>query len=164
MLLQTRFLSEMLWETQIALTNTRFYGWRNIYKDDAEPFAGAARRLRFRSAVAVHVRDRRLLASRSLDIYVMKAEVMVGFVWLVFCSGCGTVVSRTGIHTLSDKPQPRYYPATCWSSRMIAAPAHPEDGSSGGRAAWCLAGSIDLPISLTTDTLLLPYDIFKKPE
>ena len=79
-----------------------------------------------------------------------------------FCSGCGTIISRSGFADMGYDHVPRYYSATFVDSRLISDSS--PSTSSGARASWCVIGVIDVPISLATDTLLLPYDACKTSE
>ncbi len=90
----------------------------------------------------------------------LKTTHILAFVCLVICSGCGTIIGRSGVGDMAyDVKIPRYYPATFVDSRLIAESS--PNTSAGARAFWCVGGVIDLPISLVLDTLLFPYDACK---
>ncbi len=74
-------------------------------------------------------------------------------------SGCGTWAARVGRGELTDEFWP-VYPATYCDVGFASAPFRPMDEvSNGKRAGMCVIGILDFPISVATDTLLLPYDI-----
>ena len=62
----------------------------------------------------------------------------------------------------------RYYPATCLDGEMVAGPFIPSNYDVAGfpKLAGCFVlGIVDLPISLVTDTICVPADIwFYDPE
>ena len=68
-------------------------------------------------------------------------------------------MTQTSFGISSDK-MPRYYPATYLDADTIsgAFSSSPPSISVGERVIFCVGGVIDLPISIVTDTLLLPYD------
>jgi uncharacterized protein YceK len=81
--------------------------------------------------------------------------------WMSCLTGCGTFVARSGMLAAIGGP-PRYYPATCLDATILVDLVVPEKTSGGfpvrlGRS--CL-GLLDMPISLVTDTLWLPFDIW----
>lgn len=67
-------------------------------------------------------------------------------------SGCGTLFGRSGVPSFYpnelSSPQTGVYPATQLDGKFLQTP-------------FLILGLIDLPISLVTDTLLLPVDIYK---
>jgi uncharacterized protein YceK len=76
-------------------------------------------------------------------------------------SGCGTFIARTAFREESHPP--RYYPATCIDGYGISRPFYRDSyrDSLGPKAVAVSLGSlVDLPISLATDTLCLPLDIW----
>jgi uncharacterized protein YceK len=78
-------------------------------------------------------------------------------------SGCATVIGRMGVY---GKPPdvPPVYPATYCDVTWMTAPCRSSfEGSAGKKAAACAIGTIDLPISLAIDTLLLPLDAVMAP-
>jgi len=77
------------------------------------------------------------------------------------CVGCGTVLTRTparGLASWNGDPFPRFYPATCVDGGMIYDPGMEGHDSTGQRTARRIGYFCDLPISLATDTLFLPFD------
>lgn len=67
-------------------------------------------------------------------------------------SGCGTLFGRSGIPSFYPNelsgPQRGIYPATQLDGKFL-------------QSRFLILGLIDLPISLVTDTLMLPVDIYK---
>ena len=88
---------------------------------------------------------------------------MMFIVMLVpFLSGCGTFMARTPWRELGGG-LPRYYPATAVSGYCVAMPFLSAERSSKSWQELTLfsaMGVVDLPISLVTDTIALPYDAF----
>jgi uncharacterized protein YceK len=77
-----------------------------------------------------------------------------------FLTACGTVSTRTSLKTELSDDFPPVYPATYVDTGLITAPCRSSfSGSAGKKAGACFCGLLDLPISLATDTLLLPYDL-----
>ena len=78
-----------------------------------------------------------------------------------FLSGCGTFMARTQWREMGGLP--RYYPATAVSGYCVAMPFLSAERSSKSwqkRTLISVGGVVDLPISLVTDTIALPYDAF----
>ena len=84
-------------------------------------------------------------------------------------SGCGTLAVRAGF---PDEPSdmPQYYPATVVDAQLVFSPfyllivepteIYEDDLTTLPRALLaCLVGVVDLPISLVSDTIYLPWDI-----
>jgi len=93
----------------------------------------------------------------------MKLELTL---FLVGCAcvftGCGTAATRTGAKSEFSNKFPPVYPATYVDAGFISAPCRSGfTGSAAKKTGACIMGLIDLPISLATDTLILPYDIYK---
>ena len=102
-----------------------------------------------------------------MGVISRRARAAIALLVIVcFCSGCGTFVTRTGVSGLSfggaDSEFHPVYPATVdvdfW---LLSAPFRSDGGSAGERAGYLIFGLCDTPISLVTDTLFLPYDIYK---
>jgi uncharacterized protein YceK len=87
---------------------------------------------------------------------------MMFIVMLVpFLSGCGTFMARIQWREMAGMP--RYYPATAFSGYCVAMPFLSAERSSKSWQELTLIsviGVVDLPISLMTDTIALPYDAF----
>ena len=90
--------------------------------------------------------------SHHISLWVI---VLVGL-----CTGCGTVLTRTGLRGLAGHPYPRFYPATYGDVRMIYDPKVEGYNSTVQRNRRRVMLLFDVPISLTTDTLYLPFDTF----
>ena len=91
--------------------------------------------------------------------HVIKTLALVVCV-IPFLLGCGTLTARAYRSEFSDDFWP-VYPATYCDVGLVSAPFRPmEEVSPGRRVGMCVIGIFDLPISLATDTLLLPYDIY----
>jgi uncharacterized protein YceK len=76
-------------------------------------------------------------------------------------TGCGTFLARTPWR--DEGILPRYYPATAVSGYCVAMPFMSEDRTHKPwpqRTLVGMMGIVDLPISLVTDTICLPYDAF----
>lgn len=88
-------------------------------------------------------------------------KILIIIAMLPFLSGCGTFVARTGWRN-ECSGIPRYYPATVVDAQIIAAPFNldAELSSLPRRLFGCLVGIVDLPISLVTDTVCIPLDIW----
>ena len=75
---------------------------------------------------------------------------LIGFVILLL-SGCGTLFGRSGVPSLYPNdftsPQSGVYPAVQLDWKFMQTP-------------FLILGLIDLPISLVTDTLMLPVDVY----
>lgn len=77
----------------------------------------------------------------------------------VLCSGCGTIVARSGAlaaGSWGSGSVPPVYPATCLD---VAVTLGPSSAPIGKQAAQRLVFFIDLPFSVATDTLCLPFDL-----
>ena len=74
-------------------------------------------------------------------------------------TGCATVAARSSQH--GEKQTSGVYPATRMDAGMIATPFDPDakDEPAGRRWGRCGLGLIDLPVSLISDTVCLPYDL-----
>ena len=90
----------------------------------------------------------------------MKTSFLLG-ACLLLLTGCGTIATRTSTRNMISDTLPAVYAATSIDAGLISATSRPEFGSAGKRAAASIAGLIDLPISIATDTLFLPYDLYK---
>ena len=79
------------------------------------------------------------------------------------CSGCATYVARSdgGAFFLYGETLPKCYPATYYDGSLIGESFTTKDPSYAGRFFICIGSVVDLPISLVTDTLILPYDACK---
>lgn len=75
---------------------------------------------------------------------------------VMICSGCATITSRQML-------DPMLYPSTKFDAAWLGEALFPSpqfnyfEGRSYTLAAICI---VDLPISLVTDTVLLPYDVW----
>ena len=79
-----------------------------------------------------------------------------------FLSGCGTFWARTPYREFGGGLR-QYYPATSVSCYCVAMPFLSAERSSKSWQELTLLsvmGVVDLPISLVTDTIALPYDAF----
>ncbi len=81
---------------------------------------------------------------------------------LVLMSGCGTVLARSD----SSPVDARYYPGTQGSLLLLGLDGH--TGEASGEMVFCwmsvvcpLFTLVTLPVDITLDTLLLPYDALK---
>ena len=97
--------------------------------------------------------------------FEMKKSIIIFTLLPVILSGCGTINARMPLDSTS---RTRFYPATCFDGQMIGAPFIPDNYDTSGfpKLAGCLLmGVIDLPISLVTDTICIPVDIwaYKQP-
>jgi uncharacterized protein YceK len=84
---------------------------------------------------------------------MMKVVKPVSIMALVLLlSGCGTIFGRTGIPSFYpnefSSPQKGIYPGTQLDGKFL-------------QSHFLLFALIDLPISLVTDTLLLPVDLYR---
>jgi len=77
----------------------------------------------------------------------------------ISCTGCGTIFTRAvpigwsdGVNT---DPWPRFYRATMLDCGLLG--GHPPE-TIGMRVRQSVVGGVDLPVSLCTDTLLIPLD------
>ena len=82
-------------------------------------------------------------------------------------NGCGTYFARSGWRD-EGGGMTKFYPATCMDAVVIASPFMPsmyEDQLPFGPPLMAVGGLIDLPFSLVTDTILIPYDawIYEPP-
>lgn len=75
---------------------------------------------------------------------------------LIPAAGCGTYMARVSDGDISDGD---YYPATQMDYMFVGASFAYDLG--GWIPVVCAASLVDLPFSLATDTLLLPYDLIK---
>lgn len=89
---------------------------------------------------------------------------------LLACTGCGTILARNALTAYDfEDPTKRIvapvYPATVIDAGYISASVSGHYGdkkiSAGDRVVVCFGVILDIPISLTTDTLCLPYDIYQ---
>ncbi|MFA6172798.1 MAG: YceK/YidQ family lipoprotein [Kiritimatiellales bacterium] len=90
----------------------------------------------------------------------MKKMMFVLFL-LPLLTGCGTFFMRTGWRNeLSDVP--RFYPASYMDGVLLIAPCNPNfaEKSMPSRLGMTCIGLVDLPISIVTDTLCIPLDIW----
>lgn len=89
-------------------------------------------------------------------------------------AGCGTIAGRQ-YPSLRPEPSTSYYPATAIDAYLVAMGtaglfSSPSDRSGGHIPSPVLGivmipfGVVDLPISLVTDTILLPLDLARVPE
>lgn len=99
--------------------------------------------------------------ARSYRSYVAGGLTMLGIGGMLGVTGCGTVVTRTGGSSLAN-----FYPATVYDGITIGTgggiwAAGDCANGLGPVAGWGLVVPlhvVDLPISIATDTLLLPID------
>lgn len=88
-------------------------------------------------------------------------QMMFILVLVPFLSGCGTFIARS--QWRDEGIMPRYYPATAFSGYCVAMPFLSEERTHKPlpkRALIGVVGVVDLPVSLVTDTICLPYDAF----
>jgi len=83
-------------------------------------------------------------------------------------NGCGTFFARSDWRDEGDGIT-KFYPATCIDGVLIASPFMPsmyERKPAYVPPLLGIAGLVDLPISLATDTILIPYDawIYESPD
>ena len=94
---------------------------------------------------------------------LMKTGKLILVSVLLCCSGCGTFFVRSeggGFFTQNEK-LPRCYPATYIDGSFIGESFTHHKVPIGERCIGCVGAVIDLPVSLVTDTLILPYDACK---
>ncbi len=87
-------------------------------------------------------------------------RVLIILLCFPFIIGCGTFLARSGLRSeISDIP--RFYPATNVDGGIIVGSFINEDWSPWPRriGLFCL-GLVDFPISIVTDTVCLPLDIW----
>ena len=98
----------------------------------------------------------------------MKSGHMLTVLVLCFCAGCGTYVARSknGKFFTYGEILPRCYPATYVDGALIGGSFTTQDPDISGaaRCASFIGGVVDMPISVVTDTLGLPYDLSKSSE
>jgi len=74
----------------------------------------------------------------------------------IVLTGCGSFMARI------DEPhgsRSAIYPGTCLDGQLISSPFRGNiDVPPAKRAGSCAFGLIDMPLSVSLDTLLLPYD------
>ncbi len=87
---------------------------------------------------------------------------MVMLISLALLNGCGTLIARSD----SSLVDARYYPGTQGSLLLLGLDGH--TGEASGEMVFCwmsvvcpLFTLIALPVDITLDTLLLPYDALK---
>ena len=73
-------------------------------------------------------------------------------------TGCATYIARTG--NPDARVLPCFYPATYIDAVLIGAPCNPnsEWGPMRRRLGATCIGVVDMPFSLATDTICLPFD------
>ncbi len=87
---------------------------------------------------------------------------MIIILILPFLTGCGTFFARTGWRH-EGSGIPRFYPATYIDGALIVSPTnqHNEGRDSYSRRIGLFGlGLLDLPFSLVSDTLCIPWDIW----
>ena len=80
----------------------------------------------------------------------------------LYCAGCGTIIVRSGAAHDVNRP----YPATRVDAQVVS--VWGEDHNSGdiGQEYLRFAAPfflLDFPVSIITDTLCLPWDLFSQP-
>ena len=78
---------------------------------------------------------------------------------IALTSGCGTFAARSG-GWVDRSSLPKFYPATSLDAGMISGRGAGDDKDKAG---WALVGLVDLPFSLVTDTVCLPFDATREP-
>lgn len=79
-----------------------------------------------------------------------------------FLAGCGTYFARSGWRNESSDI-PRFYPATAMDYGMMSIwrdNPNTQRKSVGTKILWSSVGLIDTPISIVTDTICIPLDIW----
>jgi uncharacterized protein YceK len=98
-----------------------------------------------------------------LEIEIMKqAQVILAILGVLLCSGCGTILVRTG--AAADVKRP--YPATRVDAQVVSVWGEEHNSGDIGQEYFRLASPfflVDFPVSLITDTLCLPWDLLSKP-
>src|SRR5678815_256968 len=97
-----------------------------------------------------------------MRILKLRPSLVSGVLLSFICSGCGTIISRTAAGSMAywDNKHPfaPVYPATCLDSVAVFGAGADETGNQVGQR---IAYFFDYPFSLTVDTLLLPFDIYR---
>ena len=94
--------------------------------------------------------------------------------FIAILTGCGTIGGRQ-YPSLRAYPATSYYPATAFDADLVilgkaglfSSPSDRDGGHIPSPAIGILAiiaGALDLPISLVTDTILLPLDLARVPK
>ncbi|UXD86940.1 YceK/YidQ family lipoprotein [Thalassolituus hydrocarboniclasticus] len=93
------------------------------------------------------------------DALRTRVLTMMMLISLVLLNGCGTVIARSD----SSPVDARYYPGTQGSLLLLGLDG--QTGEASGEMVFCwmsvvcpLFTLIALPVDITLDTLLLPYD------
>lgn len=96
------------------------------------------------------------------DALRTRVLTMMMLISLVLLNGCGTVIARSD----SSPVDARYYPGTQGSLLLLGLDG--QTGEASGEMVFCwmtvvcpLFTLIALPVDITLDTLLLPYDALK---
>jgi len=91
---------------------------------------------------------------------VNKAAALLALACALCANGCGTTTARQFKGNMAFFP--KCYPATSFDASFISTPFHGSGHSFGTTLGCCAFGVADLPISIVTDTVLLPYDILRR--
>lgn len=86
---------------------------------------------------------------------------------LMYVTGCASTVCVLSRCNTIDAKVPPYYPATAcdaavaYSCLFKNSPSGPSFDIWSGKFIWLPFALVDMPVSLVTDTVFLPYDVYR---
>jgi uncharacterized protein YceK len=91
----------------------------------------------------------------------MKLSLVLSFCsCAILATGCGSLLGRID-EPMGSRSTPAFFPGAYLDAQFISSPFRKDkDWSAAKKAGLCTIGLIDMPLSVATDTVLLPFDAF----